>query len=89
MGVILAFFVGYVLGTRAGREGLEQLVDGLVEIARSDEVRQMVALGAALVGRPLREVVLPTDSRDNRATTVGSVAEIAMGVISNINRRVA
>jgi hypothetical protein len=45
MGVILAFFVGYMLGTRAGGEGMEQLLDSLDAIARSDELGGFVGAG--------------------------------------------
>jgi hypothetical protein len=89
MGVILAFFIGYVLGTRAGREGMEELIDSVEQIARSEEVRGLITMGAALLGIPLREVLLPTDPRGSRATSAGSMAEFAMGMISNFNRRVA
>ena len=42
------FVVGYLLGARAGREGLGELVDALNTIRRSDEVRGLVA---GLTGR--------------------------------------
>jgi hypothetical protein len=89
MGVIVAFLVGYVLGTRAGREGMQQLVNAVEEIAQSPEVRGLVATGMSLLDGSLREAVLPSDRRSSRATTAGSIADLAIGVISNFNRRVA
>jgi hypothetical protein len=89
MGVILAFFIGYVLGTRAGREGMQQLVAAVEDIAQSPEVRGLVATAVSLLDGSLREVVLPSDKRGSRATTGGLMADLAVGVISNFNRRVA
>jgi hypothetical protein len=64
---------------------MEQLVDAVVDIAQSDEVRGLVATAMSVLDGSVRELVLPS----NRATTQGSVADIAMGVISTLNRRVA
>ena len=86
MGVVVEFFVGYVLGTRAGREGMEQLVDALEQIAESDEIRGLVATGAGLVGSPLREILLPHDKRTSGG---GSFADAAVDVFTNFGRRVA
>ncbi len=86
MGVVIAFFVGYVLGTRAGREGMEQFIDAIEQIAESDEVRGLVATGAGLVGSPLRELLLPNDKR---ARSGGSFADVAADVFTNFSRRVA
>jgi hypothetical protein len=86
MGVIMAFLAGYVLGTRAGREGMEQLLDGVEEIARSEEVRGLVVTGLNLVGGPLRDALLPPDDGLQRPSPV---IEIAMGVLSGLSRRAA
>ena len=86
MGVVIAFFVGYLLGTRAGRQGMEQLVDALEQIVESDEVRGLVATGATLVGSPLREILLPNDKRSRNGS---SMADIAGDVFANFGRRVA
>lgn len=86
MGVIMAFLVGYVLGTRAGREGMAQLVDAFETIVSSDEVQTLAVAGLNFVGGPLRDAVLPRDDRDPRSSPV---VEIAMGVLSAISRRAA
>lgn len=86
MGVIMAFMVGYVLGTRAGRQGMEQLLDAVEAIATSEEVRAMAVTGLNLVGGPLREALLANDDRGARSSPV---VEIAMGVLSGLGRRAA
>jgi uncharacterized protein with ACT and thioredoxin-like domain len=86
MGVIMAFMVGYVLGTRAGREGMEQLVDAVEAIATSEEVHALVVTGLNLMGGPLRDALLGNDDRGQRSSPV---IEIAMGVLSGFGRRVA
>jgi len=47
MGAVVGFAVGYLLGTQAGREGLEELVASWKVISESDEVRDLVAGGMA------------------------------------------
>lgn len=39
MGLVLAFAVGWLVGDRAGRAGLDELVVSAKEIAGSDELR--------------------------------------------------
>jgi hypothetical protein len=86
MGVIMAFTVGYVLGTRAGREGMEQLLDAVESIVRSEEVQGLAVMGLNFVGGPLRDALL---ARDDRGPRSSPVVEIAMGVLSGFGRRVA
>jgi hypothetical protein len=86
VGVIMAFMVGYVLGTRAGREGMEELLDSIEAIAQSEEVRALAVMGLNFVGGPLRDALLPSDARGTRPSPV---VEIAMGVLSRLGRRAA
>ncbi len=46
MGALLGFAVGYVLGTRAGEQGIEKLVVAWKEIRASPEFRAVLASGA-------------------------------------------
>ncbi|MCK4177980.1 hypothetical protein ACFFRE_06835 [Aciditerrimonas ferrireducens] len=48
MGALIGFVVGYVMGTRAGREGFEELRRAWDTIVRSQEVRDMVSGGMAM-----------------------------------------
>jgi hypothetical protein len=50
MGVMLGFFVGYVMGTRAGQEGFEELVATARQIAGSEQLKELVSGGMSLLG---------------------------------------
>ena len=47
MGAMIGFLAGYLLGTRAGKEGLEELREAVTVIAQSEEVRALLAGGLA------------------------------------------
>jgi len=66
MGAIVGFVLGYVLGTRAGPDGYEELVESWKTISSSEEVRQMVSGGIAV----LRDLV-----RQGRGMLVERLAE--------------
>lgn len=44
MGTLFGFFVGYVLGARAGSEGFDKVAQAFTEIRRSDEMRAFVGI---------------------------------------------
>lgn len=48
MGVLIGMLVGYMLGTRAGPEGWEELQDAWKVIVTSEEVHDLVSGGFAL-----------------------------------------
>ena len=52
MGTMLGVVIGYVLGTRAGEKGYDELRDAWKTIRTSEEVKDM-ALGGLAVGRSL------------------------------------
>ena len=54
MGVVIGFAVGYVFGTKAGREGYEQLRGAVRDIAESDNVREVVGAAISVVGDIMR-----------------------------------
>ena len=54
MGVMLGFFVGYVMGTRAGQEGFEELVSTLKQILGSAELKELLSGGVSLVGEAVK-----------------------------------
>jgi hypothetical protein len=47
MGAIISFVVGYIMGTRAGEKGFEELRDAWNTISTSAEVRAMLSGGKA------------------------------------------
>lgn len=54
MGVMLGFFAGYVMGARAGQQGLEDLVGTLKQILGSGELKELVSGGLGLLGEALQ-----------------------------------
>jgi hypothetical protein len=52
MGTIVGVVIGYALGTRAGEEGWDELVEAWKVISTSEEVRDLLAGGFSL-GRDL------------------------------------
>ena len=50
MGAIVGVVIGYVLGTRAGEKGWDELRDAWHTISTSEEVRDMVSGGLAMAG---------------------------------------
>ena len=48
MGVIIGVIVGYVMGTKAGEHGLEELKEAWTTIRSSEEAREIVAGGVAM-----------------------------------------
>ena len=54
MGAIIGVVIGYVLGTRAGEKGFEELRDAWKTITTSEEVRDLVAGGISIAGDALR-----------------------------------
>jgi|HubBroStandDraft_3_1064219.scaffolds.fasta_scaffold01237_6 hypothetical protein len=56
--VMLGFFVGYVLGTKAGREKYRELRDACASIAGSETVQAWVQTGAARLSTLTPERVL-------------------------------
>ena len=55
MGVMIGVAIGYVLGTRAGAEGYEELVKAVRTITSSGELRELAAGAASLLGDVVRQ----------------------------------
>ena len=91
--VMLGFFVGYVLGTRAGRERYLKLRESCVEIARSPEFQDVVAAAREL-GRASRDLGAKSGLAeggasplvDAGATVVRIVSETAVGLLRQSGR---
>ena len=54
MGAMIGLAVGYVLGTKAGQKGYEELQDAWDTISSSEEVRDMLVGGMAMARDLLR-----------------------------------
>lgn len=57
MEAIGGFVVGYLLGARAGREGLEELLAAWNSIRRSEELQALLGGALGLLGGVLRQAV--------------------------------
>lgn len=68
MGAIAGFFLGYVMGAQAGRDGLAKLISAWREVCASAEVRQALA-GAVAVGGGL----LQQGMSDTRGPLAGAI----------------
>lgn len=53
MGALGGFLVGYLLGTQAGKEGVNELLGAVNQIRTSDEFKAIVATGMATAGATL------------------------------------
>jgi hypothetical protein len=53
MGTIFGVIVGYALGTQAGKDGWKELKDAWATIRSSEEVRDLLSGGMAIVGQLL------------------------------------
>jgi hypothetical protein len=54
MGAIVGVVIGYVLGTRAGEKGWDELREAWHTISTSDEVRDLVSGGLSMAGDLVR-----------------------------------
>lgn len=57
METLIGFAVGYLVGTRHGREGLEKARESLQAIRNSPETRRLVLTGVAVAGGAVRQVL--------------------------------
>ncbi len=55
MGAIVGLVIGYVMGTRAGEKGRDELRQAWKTISTSDEVKDIVTGGLGLAGNLLRQ----------------------------------
>lgn len=52
---MIGFFFGYLFGTKAGKEGYEEMKESLLTIASSGEMRDLVGGAISVVGDVLRQ----------------------------------
>lgn len=55
MGVMVGFVLGYVFGTRAGREGYEEMVRAVRTIASSGDLKELIGGGVSVLGDVLKQ----------------------------------
>lgn len=57
METLIGFVVGYLVGTKQGREGLDKVRESVDVIRNSPEVRQLVLTGSSIAGAAVRQVL--------------------------------
>lgn len=57
METLIGFMIGYVVGTRQGRDGLRKVRDSVDAIRNSPEVSQMVSGGISVAGSMVKQVL--------------------------------
>ena len=56
MGVLLAFFVGWIAGAKAGAEGFREVMDAAKTVKDSEEFGALVAVARTHAAKALEEV---------------------------------
>ena len=54
MGVMIGFVLGYVVGTRSGAEGYEELTSAIKSILSSGELKELAGSAIAMLGDVLK-----------------------------------
>lgn len=57
METAIGFVIGYYVGTRQGREGLQRAKESLDAIRNSPDVRQAVSVGTSMAGSAVKQVL--------------------------------
>jgi hypothetical protein len=57
METLVGFMVGYLVGTRQGRDGMRRTRESFDAIRTSPDVRQLVATGAAIAGSTAKQLL--------------------------------
>lgn len=56
MGVLLAFFVGWTVGAKAGAQGFQEVLDAVRTVKDSEEFEALVAIARSQVSGALHEL---------------------------------
>ena len=75
MEVVIGFAVGYWVGTRQGRQGLQHALESAQAIWAHPETRRMLAEGITAVETVAGPVMERTRSRSRRAALISSVMD--------------
>ena len=81
--VVLGFAVGYYIGTRQGRKGLQEAIDSAQAIAASPETRRMLSEAISM----FENVAGPAMERMGRKTSGGSRAALFGSVVDELIER--
>ena len=73
--VVLGFAVGFLVGTRQGREGLQKALDSAQAIMASDETRRLLGEGLAALESVTAPVLDRVNGKSNGKALFGTVLD--------------
>jgi len=82
MEALIGFAIGYYVGTREGREGLQKAIDAFDAIAKSNEFKNLLGQGLSMGGALLSKGLEQTGGMGFAQGVVGVVAERAGKIMS-------
>ena len=85
METIIGFAVGFVIGTRQGREGMERLRASIQEIAGSDEVRALIGQAVALAA-PVAQAAIRSARGERDGDVAQALARSAADALKHLQR---
>ena len=77
METMIGFMIGYYVGTRQGREGLDNAMAALEAIKKSPQTRELINTAFAAAGPLIKQV------------TSGGAGAVVSGVVDELTRRVS
>ena len=88
MGMLGAFIVGYVLGTKAGHDGVKELRQAWADISASEEFQALLATGVSVVSASVTQIAGQARANGNadRAPDPGIVS---LALFRQIRERLA
>jgi hypothetical protein len=72
MGLVLFFAAGYVMGSRAGSESLDEVIDAVHAIRRSEEFHDLVRAVRTHAAHSLRELAATLEKGREQSREVSS-----------------
>jgi hypothetical protein len=82
MEALIGFAIGYYVGTRDGREGLQKALGALDAITKSEEFKNLMSQGLSMGGAMLSKGLQQTGGMGFAQGVVGVVAERAGKIMS-------
>ena len=82
MEALIGFAIGYYVGTREGREGLQKAIDAFDAITKSNEFKNLLGQGLSMGGALLSKGLEQTGGMGFAQGVVGVVAERAGKIMS-------
>ena len=82
MEALIGFAIGYYVGTREGREGLQKAIDAFDAITKSNEFKNLLGQGLSMGGALLSKGIQSSGGMGFAQGVVGVVAERAGKIMS-------